>query len=173
MGGACQREVIRHRVRSKLLRYDGQLGMLHQLVIILGGLRRLDASPGDWPGRLRRRIWNIGGRASSDPDYQLSPTQLVRRSEIRRRDCHQALWRQSPSKQPALHFTSTLIEPHHDIYHHKFNFFTSSLVRAGWQHRRASAPMVGVTAALPSTLNRMLTSVPQDSGPKCSAKRSV
>ena len=85
---ACQRGVIQHRVRSKLLRHDGQFRMqnlpefpssqesipfnrsptasqhdvMFQLAIVLDGLRRLDGGEilqsGDWLGKLRRQ--NLG-----------------------------------------------------------------------------------------------------------------
>ena len=136
-GASCQRDVIRHRVRSKLLRHDGQFrmqnfpespsalqsipsnqpptasqqGATFQLAIVLHGLRRLDADPilqsGDWLGKLRRRIWDLGRRsvhrhrrvtttlphtrrvclqstpaaAATDQPHHPDPSRLVRRSD--------------------------------------------------------------------------------------------
>ena len=96
MGDASQRDVIRYRVCSKLLRQDGQVRMQNlpetpsaqeslpsdrpptasqhdamlQLAVIFNGLRRLDTGPilpsGDWPGKLRRRTWDLGRRSLRD-----------------------------------------------------------------------------------------------------------
>ena len=91
--GWCQWRAIRHRVRSELLHQDRQFSeqnlsvalsapesVLHVLLsrhsqhgdmvrptLLLYGLRRMDAGPilrtGDWSGKLRRRMWDIGGRS--------------------------------------------------------------------------------------------------------------
>ena len=99
-GRACQRDVIRHRVRSKLLRHDGQLRMQNlpespsaqesipsdrpptasqrdavlRLAIILYGLRRLDGGPDSSTWRLAQTAQetNLGSWKTIDASTQVS-----------------------------------------------------------------------------------------------------